>query len=635
MAPIKALCTERFNDWSKKFTPMGISVQEVTGDSEISDFNEISTNQIILSTPEKWDSLTRSWKKNLDSVKLLLIDEIHLLNDENRGPVIEAVVSRMTILKQNLRVVAVSATIPNIEDLAEWIGDPVKFFKISEDFRPIKLRKIVEGYKCEPNKKSFCFDMSLNYKLESVIKKYSEGKPCLIFCSSRNGVGLALNALTGKTFLNFIKNCEALQDLSQKLKDPKLKSSIIHGIAYHHAGLALTDRNLIEDSFRQSLIPILLSTSTLAMGVNLPAHLVIIKSTQYYKNGAVGEYDESTILQMIGRAGRPQFDKTGTAVIMTQEYNVEKYKKMVTGTEPIESHLADHLIEHLNSEIVLQTISSLPIAVEWIKSTFLYVRATKNPKYYKINSKENVEKKLEEMCCIGIDSLLKYDLVTKSDESGEILSTGSGKLMAKYYLNFETMKKFLLIKGSESLIQIFDFVTTCHEFKEFSIRTSEKATLNELNRCATKETIRFPIKGKIKTVFDKVSCLMQSSLDNLPIKDIGLLQECQKMLKLAEKLTKCLSEFIRISENRLEGGIYRSTLNSTILIQCFQTKLWENSPFVSRQIKKIGTAYSGYLVQAGKNSFDSILETLPRELERVSIFFLHFFFIFFNFLFLL
>lgn len=635
MAPIKALCTERYNDWSKKFTPMGISVREVTGDSDISDLNEICTNQIILSTPEKWDCLTRRWKENLDLVKklkLFLIDEIHLLNDEKRGPVLEAVVSRMkTILntqklEQDLRFIAVSATIPNIDDLAEWIGgDQVKFFKISEELRPVKLSKIVQGYKCAPNTKSFAFDMSLNYKLESVIKKFSDGKPTLIFCSSRRGVDLALNTLTGKTF-SFIKNRDVLQEISQKLKDPKLKSSIVHGIAYHHAGLALTDRHLIEDAFRQSLIKILLSTSTLAMGVNLPAHLVIIKSTQCYNNGAVIEYEESTLLQMIGRAGRPQFDVTGTAVIMTQDANVGKYRKMVNGTQAIESHLANHLIEHLNSEIVLKTITSLPIAVDWIKSTFLYVRASKNPKHYKIM--ENVEKKLEEMCSMGIDSLAKYGLVTKSEESGEITSTGYGKLMAKYYLNFETMKKFLTIKGSESFIQIFDFLTTCHEFNEFAIRTSEKAVLNELNKCTTNDTIRFPIKGKIKTVFDKVSCLMQSSLSNLTIKDAGLVQECQKMLKLAEKLTKCLSEFIRISENRLDGGIFRSTLNATILIQCFQTRLWENSPFVSRQIKKIGTTFSGYLVQAGKNSFDSILETLPRELERVSFLFL-FLFLFF------
>ncbi|CAM5171748.1 unnamed protein product, partial [Natator depressus] len=124
------------------------------------------------------------------------------------------------------------------------------------------------------------------------------------------------------------------------------------------------------------------TTSTLAMGVNLPAHLVIIKSTMHYVGGMFQEYSETDILQMIGRAGRPQFDTTATAVILTRLSTREKYVQLLNGADTIESSLHKHLVEHLNAEIVLHTITDVKIALEWIRSTFLYIRVLKNPVHY-------------------------------------------------------------------------------------------------------------------------------------------------------------------------------------------------------------------------------------------------------------
>lgn len=106
------------------------------------------------------------------------------------------------------------------------------------------------------------------------------------------------------------------------MQDEQLKKLLKKGIGYHHAGLSASDRLLIENSFRSSAFAILLCTTTLSMGVNLPAHLVIIKSTEVFRKGKSEQYDDNTMLQMIGRAGRPQFDKSGTVVIMTQASNV-------------------------------------------------------------------------------------------------------------------------------------------------------------------------------------------------------------------------------------------------------------------------------------------------------------------------
>lgn len=335
ISPIKALINEKHRVWSEKFQSL-LQCIEVTGDHEVQSLEEISDYQLILSTPEKWDSLTRRWRDNkeiVESIKLFLVDEVHLLNEDRRGSTLEAIVSRMKLIVKNkedsrsLRFICVSATIPNIEDLKEWLktkeNPEVKFYSMNESFRPVQLEKHVLGYFSPKNFNTFRFDINLNYKLAGIIKQYSENKPTLIFCSSRKSIELAAGVL--ETSLN----CELtgldrhrLQQVSSKIQDTKLKSSLSKGIAYHHGGMSLDDRVLIENTFRDGIIPVLLSTTTLSMGVNLPAHLVIIKSTQIFKKGKCEEYNESTVMQMIGRCGRPQFDTKGIAVIMTQDENV-------------------------------------------------------------------------------------------------------------------------------------------------------------------------------------------------------------------------------------------------------------------------------------------------------------------------
>jgi ATP-dependent DNA helicase HFM1/MER3 len=153
-APTKALCSERQRDWDKKFTQLGLKCAELTGDSDASDLRNVQSANIIITTPEKWDSMTRKWKDHerlMRLVRLFLIDEVHILN-ENRGAVLEAVVSRMKSISTDVRFVALSATVPNFQDVAAWLGTnssephhPSPSEKFGEEFRPIKLRKIVCG----------------------------------------------------------------------------------------------------------------------------------------------------------------------------------------------------------------------------------------------------------------------------------------------------------------------------------------------------------------------------------------------------------------------------------------------------------------------------------------------------------
>ncbi|KAI6064282.1 putative ATP-dependent DNA helicase HFM1 isoform X1 [Aix galericulata] len=500
MAPIKALCSQRYHDWKEKFGPIGLNCKELTGDTVMDDLFEIHRAHIIITTPEKWDSMTRRWRDNS------IVQLVHVIKDESRGATLEVVVSRMRTIQSSLwrlsenhdvvpplRFVAVSATIPNAEDIAEWLSDgkmPAVCLKIDEDQRPVKLRKIVLGFPCSDNQTEFKFDLTLNYKIASVIQTYSEQKPALVRSAN-------------------------------SLKDSKLR----------------------------------VTTSTLAMGVNLPAHLVVIKSTMHYVGGMFEEYSETDILQMIGRAGRPQFDTTATAVIMTRWSTREKYIQMLNGADIIESSLHRHLVEHLNAEIVLHTVTDVAVALEWIRSTFLYIRALKNPTHYE-----------------------------------------TGRLMAWYYIAFETVKQFFTIKGTETLNELVTMISNCTEFLDVKLRINEKKILNTLNKDKDKITIS----------------LIQAQLGCIPIQDFTLTQDTGKIFRNGIRITRWLSDFLASSKTN-----FSALLNSVILAKCFRCKLWENSLHVSKQLEKIGVSLSNAMVNAGLTTFKKIEETNARELELI------------------
>ncbi|CAG5896937.1 unnamed protein product, partial [Menidia menidia] len=632
MAPIKALCSQRFEDWKKKFGPLGLNCKELTGDTEIDDFFEIHDSHIILTTPEKWDSMTRKWKENclLQLVSLFLIDEVHVVKDTTRGATLEVVVSRMKAVQTyrttqkseaglSMRFVAVSATIPNIADIADWLSNesgPATFLNMDESHRPVKLRKVILGFPCSQNQSEFKFDLSLNYRMANIIQTYSDQKPALVFCSTRKGVQQSAAVLAkDANFIMSIEHKQRLMKYANTILDAKLRDLVMLGVGYHHAGVDMSDRKLIEEAFTQGDLPVLFTTRTLAMGVNLPAHLVVIKSTMQYVTGSCEEYSEADMLQMIGRAGRPQFDTSATAVIMTKFQTRDKYLKLMNGVEIIESSLHTHLVEHLNAEIVLQTISDVNMALDWIRSTFLYIRALKNPTHYGFSDNLDrcgIEAKLQELCLKNLNALSSIDLI-RMDEDINIKPTEAGRLMARYCIAFDTMRQFSKVAGTETVSDLIELVSKSKEFMEIQLRVNEKRALNTLNKDRNRTTIRFPLSGKIKTSEMKVNCLIQAHLGSIPLQDFGLTQDTVKIFRIGMRISRCLSEFL-IQQSKTG---FSAVLNSLILAKCFRAKLWENSPYVSKQLEKIGQTLSSAMVNAGLSTFSKIEQTNARELELI------------------
>lgn len=461
-APTKALCAERRRDWQAKFKRLDIDCVELTGDSDTTDLRDIQAANIIVTTPEKWDSITRKWKdheKLMRLISLFLIDEVHILK-EDRGATLEAVVSRMKTIGTEVRFVALSATVPNFRDVATWLGksaavpyEPAVSRQFGEEFRPVKLRKHVCGYNFGGN--DFQFDKFLDSKLLEVIKRYSERKPIMVFCATRASAMNSAKSLAQWWMSQSPRDRQwtAPQNL-HPFQSRELRECATSGVAFHHAGLNTNDRLSVESGFLKGNVQVICCTSTLAVGINLPCHLVIIKNTVAFSGSGPQEYADVEIMQMLGRAGRPQFDNSALAVIMTRQTKAHRYEKMVSGEERLESRLHLNLIDHLNAEVGLGTIHDLTSAKKWLTGTFLYVRLKQNLQYYQLDvvrSGKQINENLDDIFARDITLLQDNNLITE----GEIFRcTDFGDCMTKYYVHFDTMCIFMRLPQKASISEI-------------------------------------------------------------------------------------------------------------------------------------------------------------------------------------
>ncbi|KAI8141933.1 Sec63 Brl domain-containing protein [Fennellomyces sp. T-0311] len=649
MAPTKSLCSERVKDWEAKFQPLGISCKclapgkEYTGDTDFMLINSIKDSNIIVTTPEKWDSMTRRWtdyKSLMKLITLFVMDEVHILN-ERRGAVLEACVSRMKTMEHTVRYVAVSATVPNLQDIADWLGGIAISF--SEEFRPVHLEQIVYGIPFSGDN-MFSFESKLDWKLLEMVEKHSNRKPTLIFCSTRKSAQssceVMLKMMDKKNIASLGTAGMAIE--TANVKNKKLAEYLARGIGFHHgkytyccygyqiltisfyitlAGLDSSDRQLVEQLFLQRKIRVVSTTSTLALGVNLPAHLVIIKSTKCYQSGALVDYSDIELLQMIGRAGRPGLEDSGCAVILTTSDMERRYQTILCGTTPIESCLHQNLVEHMMTEICLATVTDIESSIQWLKSTFLYTRIQKNPTRYRLHDDPSdaqrpvPEKVLRDICETCISTLTANDLAESTPTgrgSNQITATAYGTAMDRYYIKLGTMITILKAERCSSIKDVLSLVSKAEEFEFMRFTTGEKPFLNAIQKNAN---IRFPISGKVATIADKVFLVIQCVLGDISLHggNMGssLALSTFQMLQYACRVAKCIIDCSVYDHNAIR---LKHTLD---LYRSLQAKMWTTSSYPLRQIDKIGPQMAKKLGEAGIRSFDQLRETDAGRIEVI------------------
>ncbi|TFK30070.1 P-loop containing nucleoside triphosphate hydrolase protein [Coprinopsis marcescibilis] len=642
VAPTKALCTEKFNEWTTKFEPIGLKCCELTGDT--AGFGQDIWGQAKSASimyGEKWDSLTRNWwfilmnigsvrsdhERILSLVHLFLVDEVHVLG-ETRGSTLEVVVSRMKMRGSGTRFVLVSATVPNIDDIACWIGNsqnsgPAITLKFGEEYRPCKLTRHVVGFGRRREQNTFQFVKILDAKLFGVIQKYSAGKPILVFVATRKGV-----FATAEQLMKEYKECENKRlpvpwthpsRIDVAFYDKKLSEFGSYGIGVHHAGLTMEDRRSTEQLYIQKQIRILVATSTLAVGVNLPAHLVIVKGVQTFQNGAEVEYSDLDITQMLGRAGRPQFDTEGTAVVMCESELVPKYEAFSQGTSILESSLHRNLAEHINSEIGLGTITSMDTAKTWLRQSFLFQRLRQNPSYYALGDDDaqvTWQERIDNVVSKSVNQLKKNQLVQckTGTEHDSLISTEYGEIMSKFYIRQNTMVDILTSSKNASLRDLLELISKAEEFTDSKPRASEKSICNILRK---HRDIRFEVK-KVDSAADKVFVLVQAVLGGISLNapeysgsDVQLSLEAFSVFKHVDRIARAIVE---VATARKYG---RQVKDGLELVRCLSAKAWEDRPIVLRQIDQLGEKSIKVLAENGVTTLDQLRLQSPLRLEAL------------------
>jgi len=610
VAPMKALVQEVVKNFGKRLAPYGITVRELSGDSSLTR-QQIQDTQLIVTTPEKWDIITRKSddRSYTQLVKLVIIDEIHLLHDD-RGPVLESIVSR-TIRQvestlEPVRIVGLSATLPNYADVASFlrVKPETGLFFFDNSFRPVPLQQQYIGVTEKKALKRFQLMNQICY--DKVKIQQEDSNQVLIFCHSRAECAKTAKALRDMAVENdelelFLRedgaSVEILREEVETCKNADLKDVLTYGFAIHHAGLAKEDRELVEDLFADKHIQVLVCTATLAWGVNLPAHSVIIKGTQMYnpEKGRWVELSPLDIMQMLGRAGRPQFDSEGEGIIITNHSELQYWMSLMNLQLPVESQLIKVLPNHLNAEIVLGSVQSIDEAVEWLSYSYLFVRMMKNPELYGANPEimKTEDPTLLDFrrnlvhsaaCLLEKSQLIRYDR-----RSGALQATPLGKVSSHFYISHESMATYNQhLKPTMSDIELLRLFSMSGEFKQIHVRDDEKLELAKLS-----QKVPIPVKESVEESSAKVNILLQAYVSKLKLDGFALLADMCHVQQSAARIMRCLFE---IAQKRGWAELARLTLNFSKMVS---NKTWRS--------------------QSPLRQFKNVPEIVARKLERKDI----------------
>lgn len=582
IAPMKALAQEVVEKFSSKLKPLGLIVRELTGDMQLTRA-EADAAHVLVTTPEKWDVVTRKSGTEETSLGaqcgLLIIDEVHLLADE-RGAVIESIVARLhrfvEARQRQVRIVALSATLPNYDDVAEFLQVPERgLFFFGPEYRPVPLQQQFIGVNVKSRNNRAEKDEKMNAACyEIVLDSLRRGYQVMVFVHSRKGTGDAARSLAetaakedllGRYFLAEGKEGpvgDAHKRYVSKVKKSRNREVAMHfenGIGIHHAGMLRADRKLTEQMFADGAIRVLCCTATLAWGVNLPAHTIVIKGTDVYNPEKGGNVDLSIldVQQIFGRAGRPQFDTSGEATLITTADAFQRYLDKLVLPVPIESNFTKQLPDHLNAEIVGSTVTSITEAARWLTYTYLYVRMMRNPLAYGISGDERyddplLKKRCTELVSEAAKQLDRSKMIKYDPASGNLSAMELGRIAAHFYVQAESVEIFHERMGVKVYLTDADMirlVASATEFKNMKLRQEEMDELQEL--LANGDVCPLSLEGAgrnadgkslITDSGDKVFVLMQAYISRAKVKSFTLISDVNYVASNAGRVARALFE---------------------------------------------------------------------------------------------
>ncbi|MDA8387087.1 MAG: DEAD/DEAH box helicase, partial [Nitrospiraceae bacterium] len=482
LVPLRALAREKYEEFTRKYGQTGVKVVQSTGDLD-SGGPWLSRADIIICTNEKLDSLIRHRAEWLSKAGLIVADEVHLLGDGRRGPVLEVVLTRLRFLNPGIRVLALSATIPNSEEIAGWLGAKL----VESDWRPVPLREGVFF-----NGAAIFNDGVVDWvppesgvdALDLALETIKQGGQALIFVATRKSAeALAKKSLPYVRALLEPAAAGELEKLGwailETTSEPtrlcrRLADCVSEGAAFHHAGIIYGQRKLIEDAFRANRIKLLASTTTLAMGLNLPSRRVIVRDWWRYEPGTgMQSIPVIEAKQMSGRAGRPGYDRFGEAVMIAKNKRDEQllFEKYIKGEpEKIDSRLASEpaLRTHVLASVAGMFTTDMNELMEFLGGTFF---ARQGGAGYLLPIARDI---------IGF---LSEEGMIKKDGEGGFKATGFGRRVSELYidpLSAVVIRDALALPKEKSSFAVFHMLARTPDMMRVPVRKKDRDEMMEV-----------------------------------------------------------------------------------------------------------------------------------------------------------
>ena len=425
LTPLRALASEKFEEF-KKLEKINqdqkIKVAISTGDFN-SNSHDLDDADVIILTNETMDAMMTFQKSWIYEIGLVVSDEIHLIGDSGRGPTLEMILTRFKTgyVGKKPQIIALSATISNSDELAEWLGCKL----VESEWRPVPLSEAVYSNHTITNQDRVESEGNLDRNRESRHKKAEIGlgldtiedqAQSLIFTMTRaSSVATATEA--GKFVAKQLKKDEleklikiSKTILPKETEDQtklvtKLADMVKNGVAFHHAGLDQRCRTIIETEFKNGHIKLLTSTPTLAAGVNLPARRVIISNVFRFGSNGNAPITILEYKQMCGRAGRPQYDDEGESIIIAKGSPHDYLEHYIDGEpESLESHILE------DSSLRIHLLGLIATS-----STFSSVSEKKINDFFSQTFGGLSDTALENKISERLKDLKEYDMITDED----------------------------------------------------------------------------------------------------------------------------------------------------------------------------------------------------------------------------
>ena len=382
IAPMRALVREKYNDFRKDYPYLKVAMS--IGDLDSLD-RWLEDYDIVFASTEKFDSLIRHGISWMESIGCIVIDEVHMLDEQGRGPTLEILISKLERMCAGAQLIALSATVGNTKELSGWMGAEL----IESDYRPVVLERGIEvngNAMYEGGREEAMQSTNRIPEIRVAEDTLKRKKQIMIFYSTKRNAEAGSEKLSGMVSKYITEGeKERLKELSDRIlgvlgrptmQCEKLAKCILSGVAFHHSGLVNEQRVMVEEAFRENMLKAICSTTTLSLGINLPAHTVLVRDITRYSGSSGSEYiGINEVTQLFGRAGRPRYDTEGRALLIAKSKSdaQDLYNRYIlSDLDPITSKLGvlPILRTHILAFVATRFLTSEESIADFMASTF-------------------------------------------------------------------------------------------------------------------------------------------------------------------------------------------------------------------------------------------------------------------------